>query len=73
VTDLRSVVAASGGLCTISDLAGRWGITKQWARVLVRRASFPEPILTEGGQELYPADEADDAYAGHLTRQYGVN
>jgi len=69
VTDLRSAVAASGGLCTISDLAGRWGITKQWARVLVRRASFPEPILTEGGQELYPADEADDAYNAHITRK----
>jgi len=69
MTDLRSAVAASGGLCTISDLAGRWGITKQWARVLVRRASFPEPIFTEGGQELYPADEADDAYNAHLIRK----
>jgi hypothetical protein len=69
VTDLRSAVAASGGLCTISDLAGRWGITKQWARVLVRRDCFPEPILTEGGQELYPADEADDAYNVHITRK----
>ena len=69
MTDLRTAVAASGGLCTISDLAGRWGITKQWARVLVRRASFPEPIFTEGGQELYPADEADDAYNAHVTRK----
>ena len=69
MTDLRSAVAASGGLCTISDLAGRWGITKQWARVLVRRASFPEPIFTEGGQELYPADEADDAYNAHIIRK----
>ena len=62
MTDLRDAVAAHGGLCTISDLAGRWGITKQWARVLVRRASFPEPIFTEGGWELWPADEADAAY-----------
>ena len=69
MTDLRDVVAAHGGLCSITDLAGRWGITKQWARVLVRRPSFPEPILTHGGQELYPADEADDAYHAHITRK----
>ena len=69
MTDLRDAVAASGGLCSITDLADRWGITRQWARVLVRRPSFPEPILTYGGQELYPADEADDAYHAHLTRK----
>ena len=69
MTDLRSAVAAHGGLCSISDLACRWGITKQWARVLVRRDGFPEPILTDGGWELWSADEADDAYNAHLTRK----
>lgn len=59
MTDLRSVVAAHGGLCAISDLAERWGASRQWVRVLARRSSFPEPIFTEGGRELWPADEAD--------------
>ena len=69
MTDLRTAVAASGGLCTISDLAGRWGITKQSARIHVRRDWFPEPITTEGGWELWPAHEADAAYNAHITRK----
>ena len=66
----RTAVAASGGLCTIADLARRWGITPQGARKHVRRPWFPEPILTEGGSELWLADEADEAYFTNVRRTY---
>jgi len=65
VTTLRDAVIASGGLCNITDLAERWGMTKQAARWHVRKDWFPEPILTEGGAELWPAHEADDAFYAH--------
>lgn len=68
MTDLRSAVAAHGGLCAISDLAARWDTSKQWVRVLARRSSFPAPILTEGGRELWPADEADAWFVAHEAR-----
>ena len=59
MNDVRSAVVAAGGLCSIADLARRWGVSPQRARVLVRKPGFPEPILSEGNIELWPADEAD--------------
>lgn len=62
MTDLRTELERAGGLCSISDLADRWGVSKQWARVLVRRDGFPAPVFTHGARELWFADEADDFY-----------
>ena len=58
--DARDAIAGMGGLCSISDLARRWGISRQRARVIVRMDGFPEPVLTDGASELWFADEADD-------------
>jgi hypothetical protein len=58
--DVRSAVIAVGGLCSIADLARRWGVSRQAAAQTVRKPGFPEPILSEGNIELWPADEADD-------------
>ena len=62
MTDPRQSIADAGGLCSISDLADRWGISRQGARKVTRRDGFPAPVLTHGARELWPADEADDAY-----------
>jgi hypothetical protein len=57
--DVRSSIAAHGGLCSPSDLAARWGISPQRVRQLAEKPSFPEPVRTAGGSALYLADEAD--------------
>lgn len=59
MTDIRSQIAAHGGLYSISDLAARWGVSRQRVRVIAQHESFPAPVLTNGGQALYLADEAD--------------
>jgi len=64
----RDAIDAAGGLHSIGDLAERWGITKQWARMLARRDGFPAPVLTSGGRELWLGDEADAAFIAHEER-----
>lgn len=64
----RDAIDAAGGLYAIGDLADRWGITKQWARVLTRRDGFPAPVLTAGGRELWFGNEADAAFVAHEER-----
>lgn len=56
---LRRAIDAAGGLHSISDLAARWGVTRQRARSITRMAGFPAPIPTAGGAELYLGHEAD--------------
>jgi hypothetical protein len=69
--DVRSAVGRTGGLHTIQDLAFRWGISRQRARVIVRLPGFPDPIVTPGGVELWPADEADRFRSAQLQRIAG--
>ena len=64
----RDAIVAAGGLCSISDLARRWGITRQRARVIVRMDGFPEPVLTDGASELWFADEADEFRFAQVSR-----
>jgi hypothetical protein len=65
----RDAIEQVGGLYALSDLADRWGITRQWARVLMRRDGMPAPVLTAGGRELWFGDEADAAFTAHALRQ----
>jgi hypothetical protein len=64
----RDAIEQAGGLYALSDLADRWGITRQWARVLMRRDGMPAPVLTAGGRELWFGYEADAAFTAHNTR-----
>lgn len=56
---LRAAIERAGGLHSISDLATRWGISRQRARSITRMSDFPAPIRTAGGAELWLGLEAD--------------
>jgi len=63
VTELRSILAAHGGLVSTADLAARWRISRQRALQLSRRPDFPQPVYTSTSQDrpraLWLADEVD--------------
>lgn len=57
--EIRNALAAHGGLCAIGDLAVRWGMTKQGARLVVQREGFPAPIATVGRQRVWLGQDVD--------------
>jgi predicted DNA-binding transcriptional regulator AlpA len=47
-------------LATQSDLARRWGISRQRVNQLMQKEGFPEPEQTLGsGQQLFDLEKAD--------------
>jgi hypothetical protein len=46
---VRRLVRDGGGLAGVSDLAARWNVSRQRARVITERDGFPAPLDTIGG------------------------
>jgi hypothetical protein len=42
-----------------SDLARRWGVTRQRVHALSRREGFPTPCMEIGGVPVYKLDECE--------------
>jgi hypothetical protein len=57
--ELRKLIAEAGGLCTGSDLAKRWKVSRQRVEEMMRSEDFPKPVLTIGRSNLYAGHECD--------------
>lgn len=56
----REAVAECGGLVGASDIARRWGLSKQRVAQLIASASFPEPLAGHGAPARWLAYEVDE-------------
>ena len=66
---LRAQIATRGGLCSVTDLADRWGMTRQGAAlVTAARGSRIRSTTAVNGRRLWFADEADGYRADHIWR-----
>lgn len=59
--EARRAVARAGGMVTLTDMAGRWGLHRSRLHQLAERdASFPAPMYEGRKIKLYLADELQD-------------
>ena len=54
-----TMVASTGGLLTIAEIARRWDVEEPTARKATRREDFPAPAVTIGRSDLWLAPEVD--------------
>src|SRR4051812_18073463 len=62
-------LAERGGLVSTSDLARRWGVSRQHVHKLASEPSFPEPSYFVGRQPLWLAAKADDWHEHRAQRR----
>lgn len=59
MSELRKVIELAGGLANQSDLARRWGMSRQAVHDMTQRPDFPAPATTIGDRPVWSVEECD--------------
>lgn len=57
---IRAAIKAAGGLGSVTDLARRWGVSRQRLSQLVGEDDFPKPVCEVNGRPVYLVGECDE-------------